>query len=137
MISNETINVLRRWYSAHKIAEENPQLIIEANRKGADECRRVSDLCAARMRECAKADKALHKLTELPADEVPPLVRLFFESGEDKGCSHCWLSSAGPKHPECKFKIGRWFGYREALMAYTYEVYVRHQVQHEEKDSVS
>ena len=125
MIPNDVIDVLRQWYTAHNDAKDNPQRMIDA--RGAEECTRVTNECAERMRVCGVADEAFWKLAERPAEEVPPLVRLYIDAENDKGCAHCWLSSCVMKnHPECQFKISRWFGYREACMAYVREVYVRH-----------
>jgi hypothetical protein len=119
MIRERTIEALREWWLAHHFAEENPRLLIESPGQA------TSDLCAKRMNRCGAADKALFDV----GGEVPPILMLFMEADKDKGCSACWLSSGPCKHSECKEKIARWFGYREALMAYVHEVYIRFQVE--------
>lgn len=120
----EIISILTEWFSAHKLAENNPELLTAANSQGADECTRVSNICAQRMERTAKADEELYKLYQLPQEEYLPIVRLFLMAGEDRGCPTCWLSSSrGRNHPDCNRKIDRWFGYKAALMAYVEEVY--------------
>lgn len=126
MTGEDTIDILVRWYNAHKAAEDNPAKLLAA-RHSAEECTRVSNECAALMDTLHEAEVALFKLGELPQDTVPPLVTLFLQREADKGCPSCWLSSSiGKNHPQCQFKISEWFGYREALCQYIYHVYVLH-----------
>lgn len=105
MITQEAINVLVRWYKAHKEAH-----------KAVEES---SDKCVARMSELKKADAELKGLADIP------LLDLFNARDKDPGCAGCWLSSRVVKeHAECDFKIREWFGYRDALVAYIHQVYI-------------
>lgn len=111
--------VLRRWYKAHKTAEENPKLLLR--NVDAKECIRISDLCGDRMVECGLADEELLKL------EGIPLVELFKESTANRPTCDCTLSSRlSDHHPECWRKLKEWFAYRDALMVFIFENYIRH-----------
>jgi hypothetical protein len=119
-IPDATVVVLREWWLAHHFAEENSRLLIENSSE------ETSNLCAKRMCRCDRADAALFRLET----EIPPILALYMEVSKDKGCQHCWFSSnPNDKHPDCTSKIARWFGYRDALMAYIHEVYIRLQVE--------
>lgn len=117
MITQTTIDVLVRWYKAHKAAEDNSAKMLAA--WGVEESRRVSDECVAKMSGLKKADADLNGLAGIP------LLDLFNARDKDPGCARCWLSSRVVKeHPECDFKIREWFGYRDALMTYIHQVYI-------------
>ena len=110
---NEVQMALRRYALAHKLAEENPRLLLDA--KTAAECTRVSKLCSQRMDECHAADDALMVFVDHPL--ATPALKAFAAADSDKGCSSCWLSSKSNKdHPDCECKIYRWFECREALV---------------------
>lgn len=110
--------VLIRWYKAHKLAEENPRLLCRNN--GPEEATRISLVCGERMRECAAADKELFQLDDFP------LVNLFKESTANRTICSCRFSSKREDyHPECSAKFREWFAYREALMTFIFEGYIR------------
>lgn len=121
MIHLDTIHLLQRWYAAHKAAEPNAQQIIDA--KTAEECARVVEVCAARMKDIEKVDKELQKLIELPAEEVPPLVSLFLQV--ERCCDDCRYKELPHQHPECRKKDMEWFTHFEALKSYVGHLYVK------------
>jgi len=111
-------DILRRWHKAHKTAEENPKLLLR--NVGAEECTRIGNLCAERMNECAAADEELLKL------EGIPLVELFKESTKNMPTCGCTLRACrSGYHPECWRRLKEWFAYREALMVFVFENYIR------------
>ena len=101
--------VLHRWAVAHRIAEDNPRLLLE----NQDEA--TSKLCVARMEECAAAERAFFALKDSP--HLPDEAHNFLRADADKGCSSCWLSSGPTPHAECAEKIARWFATQETLVA--------------------
>lgn len=111
-------SILVRWYKAHKIAEENPRLLMRTST--AEECTNASNLCSERMKECDAADIELFKITNIP------LLNLFraAEANLPK-CSCSVHSSPTMQHPECMAKLNEWFAYRDALMVYVYGRYIR------------
>jgi len=112
---NDIENALRRFATAHKIASENPSLLVEARKKGAEEYQRVSDLCSQRMEECSKAEMELMAFADSP--EASEALKEFAAADADPGCSTCWFSSKKGEHPDCDVKIDRWFKARDALVA--------------------
>jgi len=110
--------ILRRWYKAHKTAEENPKLLLR--NVGVKECTRISKLCGDRMKECAAADEELLKV------EGIPLVNLFKEATANRPKCGCTLGAfRGSYHPECWCRLKEWFAYRDALMVFIFENYIR------------
>jgi hypothetical protein len=119
-------SALVRWFRAHDNAKDNPRKIIESNVKGAEECRRVSDECVRLMQECGIADAELWTVAQnhCNTSALPPMLQLYYDAEQDKGCPSCWLNSSATKaHPECERKIAEWFGYRDGLMAFVKSVF--------------
>lgn len=111
-------DILRRWYKAHKTAEENPKLLLRFG--DAKESTRIGKLCSERMVECGLADEELLKL------EGIPLVELFKEATNNRPKCGCTLRAfRGDYHCECWRKLKEWFAYREALMVFIFENYIR------------
>jgi hypothetical protein len=100
--------ILEKWYLAYLAIQNNAEIMLKYG---------STEVCARSMEEYADAEQILFTL------EGEPLVDLFKEAEKDKGCMACWLSSSCSKHPECDFKIRRWFAYRKALVVYVGVMY--------------
>jgi hypothetical protein len=110
------IDVLRQWYKAHKIAAENPRILLKYY-GSIESCKKASDLCAQRMKECEEADEKLFALDH-------PLVNLF-KDNQMPDCSCKYQSNSKKIHPECKEKVKDFFAYRDSLMFFVFERYIK------------
>jgi hypothetical protein len=115
-LSPETVNVMRQWYKVHKIAAENPRILLKYYGNIGD-CRKATDICAKRMKDCEEADKNLFALNH-------PFVTIF-KNNQIPDCRCTIQSNPKKKHPECKEQIKDYFAYREALMLFVFERYIK------------
>jgi hypothetical protein len=97
------------WSEAKAAAKENTTLMTES---GFSES--VMNECAKRMERLGYAETGL---MEIQAN-IPQPLQNFIDARQDKGCMSCWLSSAGPKHPDCRKKIDRFFQTEKDLFCY-------------------
>jgi hypothetical protein len=105
----ELETAIRCWQVAHRLAKENPKLLLHGGREGAR-------IAQERMTEVSKAEKGLKlAISAIDPSEVPVSLAEWLATypvlGTDSGCGNCWFSSAGDeqKHPECVEKIKRFF----------------------------
>jgi hypothetical protein len=109
------LDAIKEFALSHMDAHDNPRKLIEA-RNIAEECTRVSNECAERMKRCRRADEAILKLDDIAVYEQ---TRDYIAAENDKGCGRCWLSSVlKDNHKECEDKIARWFKARNNLIAF-------------------
>jgi hypothetical protein len=97
------------WAIACDTAKDNADLLIKDHMKHHEEC-------ARRMRVLGVAEDEMLRLAD--RSNLPAPLKRFINANDDRGCSGCWLSSAGPSHPECAAKIDEWFTSRRLLVQY-------------------
>ena len=81
---------------------------------GVENCRRISDLCSERMEQLHEAGKAVDAFKG-QADVLPQL-QVLWNAEADDGCASCHLSAFGPRHPECKEKMERYWKAHHTLL---------------------
>lgn len=107
--------LIEEFALAHMDAHRNPSKMLSAH--DPQTCKIITDECVIRMNRCHAADKAVFDLTL--TDTTPTVIREFVEAELDKGCPMCWFSSATTTdHPDCTFKIDRWFRTRKNLIEF-------------------
>lgn len=100
---------IRQWAEAHQAAQRNPGVMIESNFSQP-----VMEECAARMKKLEYAEDEMLSLNRA----IPQALQNHMDARADRACSSCWFSSRGPKHPECRSKIDRFFRTRTELYNY-------------------
>jgi hypothetical protein len=104
-------SLLWDWSEAKAAVKPNAGIIVDSNFDPV-----VMEACARRMKILQQCETALLEVSLRPG--LPkPLVN-YFAARNDSGCSKCWLSSAGPTHPDCRKKIDRHFRTEEALFEF-------------------
>jgi hypothetical protein len=101
--------LLWEWAEARAAANENTTLMVKA---GFTEP--VMQECAARMQRLYRCEDEMLSLNH----SIPQALQNYIDARMDRGCSACWLSSAGTQHLECERKIDRYFQTEKELYEY-------------------
>ena len=104
---------IKNWALKSIQAEDNPRLLLESDSN--------TEYCVVVMKELSKCEADLFQLKDTyDIKELPIELQNYFSNSEKEnyGCPPCWVSSAGPIHSECDFKIKRFFDSVEKLKEY-------------------
>jgi hypothetical protein len=107
-------HILLAWYSAHKQAANNSELMIL-------NAELFTVLCGERMDVCGVADRLLYSLSLNVSYPAPMLRHLLAE--KNKACMSCQISSnIEANHPECQEKNKEWFESKRELFKFAKEI---------------
>ncbi len=119
--SNPSMNeylkkALKDWYEASKIAEGNAALMCK-NHGSAEECTRITNLCAKRMKNVYETYQVVLSFKS-SCGKFPIELLKYWRRSDDKGCNSCWMSSSGAKHEECRIRMDDYFQSKEELLEF-------------------
>ena len=116
-ISNEKLLcALKHWLYCHNIANTNAGLLIKASKLNANGYNLISDICGQRMNDLYEAGKIVDSFKN--AQNVPSVLIDFWQAENNEACGDCMMSSAGPKHEECKQKMNNYWNKKSELIKF-------------------